>query len=254
MSSSCADESTPKARSTHAKRDAKRTCAKVLTYLSTIPCTADANCIPGDELTALLKRKGIEYERMIYLGDGSNDFCPILRLREYVSCMRSSVPRLKPHQARCRFRPRGSQPAAPHHKRGQRSRFGLRCQVLGWRVGSRGVVCKHLENAGIPPPKIFNIDSCAFRPSVFQITTKQETRRGAVTTETTKNAIKGSCNLKGRLRAFRNLSFRSSVSLVSTGMASTCSGSTGHTDVWRTCDAGTTVRGSGVEHEPDVLL
>jgi len=35
----------------------------------------------GEELDAFLKKQGIEYERIIYVGDGANDFCPILRLR-----------------------------------------------------------------------------------------------------------------------------------------------------------------------------
>lgn len=34
----------------------------------------------GDELEAFLARHG-EYDRIFYVGDGSNDFCPILRLR-----------------------------------------------------------------------------------------------------------------------------------------------------------------------------
>lgn len=38
----------------------------------------------GEELEAYLHRKGSDgfYDRMVYVGDGKNDFCPILRLRE----------------------------------------------------------------------------------------------------------------------------------------------------------------------------
>ena len=36
----------------------------------------------GDELDAFLKEHG-PYDRVIYVGDGSNDFCPVIRLREY---------------------------------------------------------------------------------------------------------------------------------------------------------------------------
>jgi pyridoxal phosphate phosphatase PHOSPHO2 len=35
----------------------------------------------GEELAAFLERHKPGYDRIIYVGDGSNDFCPILRLR-----------------------------------------------------------------------------------------------------------------------------------------------------------------------------
>ena len=38
--------------------------------------------ILGEELTAFLDRHGQDFDRIIYVGDGSNDFCPILRLRD----------------------------------------------------------------------------------------------------------------------------------------------------------------------------
>ncbi|EJD52395.1 hypothetical protein AURDEDRAFT_81973 [Auricularia subglabra TFB-10046 SS5] len=38
------------------------------------------NMCKGEELTNFLARRG-EFDRMMYLGDGSNDFCPVLRLR-----------------------------------------------------------------------------------------------------------------------------------------------------------------------------
>jgi len=37
----------------------------------------------GDELTAFLSRYA-EFDRVIYIGDGDNDFCPVLRLRRLV--------------------------------------------------------------------------------------------------------------------------------------------------------------------------
>ncbi|KIO28493.1 hypothetical protein M407DRAFT_181183 [Tulasnella calospora MUT 4182] len=42
------------------------------------------NMCKGEELEAYLNRKGSDgfYDRMVYVGDGKNDFCPILRLRE----------------------------------------------------------------------------------------------------------------------------------------------------------------------------
>jgi hypothetical protein len=47
----------------------------------------------GEEFEAFLKDKA-PFDKMIYIGDGSNDFCPTLRLREYVSALshRSPVP------------------------------------------------------------------------------------------------------------------------------------------------------------------
>jgi pyridoxal phosphate phosphatase PHOSPHO2 len=35
----------------------------------------------GEELDAFLKRHTPDFDRVIYVGDGSNDFCPVLRLR-----------------------------------------------------------------------------------------------------------------------------------------------------------------------------
>jgi len=40
------------------------------------------NMCKGEELEALLKGKE-RFDKVIYIGDGSNDFCPILRLREH---------------------------------------------------------------------------------------------------------------------------------------------------------------------------
>jgi hypothetical protein len=37
----------------------------------------------GKELSAFLKEHE-EYEKVVYIGDGSNDFCPVVRLRESV--------------------------------------------------------------------------------------------------------------------------------------------------------------------------
>ena len=40
------------------------------------------NMCKGEELEAFLRRHGKDFDRIIYVGDGSNDFCPILRLRK----------------------------------------------------------------------------------------------------------------------------------------------------------------------------
>ncbi|KAF8518771.1 phosphatase phospho-type [Gautieria morchelliformis] len=39
------------------------------------------NMCKGEELQALLARCPDEFDRVVYVGDGGNDFCPILRLR-----------------------------------------------------------------------------------------------------------------------------------------------------------------------------
>ncbi|KAI0268767.1 phosphatase phospho-type [Gloeopeniophorella convolvens] len=41
----------------------------------------DLNMCKGEELDAFLARHAVGYDRIIYVGDGSNDFCPVLRLR-----------------------------------------------------------------------------------------------------------------------------------------------------------------------------
>lgn len=39
----------------------------------------------GEELDAFLARHPTTFDRVIYVGDGSNDFCPILRMRRQVN-------------------------------------------------------------------------------------------------------------------------------------------------------------------------
>ncbi|EJU04051.1 hypothetical protein DACRYDRAFT_105116 [Dacryopinax primogenitus] len=46
----------------------------------TVGCSA--NMCKGEELEAFVERHGKAFDRVVYVGDGSNDFCPILRLRE----------------------------------------------------------------------------------------------------------------------------------------------------------------------------
>jgi len=54
----------------------------------TVGCSP--NMCKGDELDAFLERHQPSYDRIIYVGDGSNDFCPVLRLRsqDMVLCRR----------------------------------------------------------------------------------------------------------------------------------------------------------------------
>ncbi|TFL01568.1 phosphatase phospho-type [Pterulicium gracile] len=39
------------------------------------------NMCKGEELDAFLERHGKAFDRIVYVGDGGNDFCPILRMR-----------------------------------------------------------------------------------------------------------------------------------------------------------------------------
>jgi len=39
------------------------------------------NMCKGEELDAFLQRHSATFDRIIYVGDGANDFCPVLRLR-----------------------------------------------------------------------------------------------------------------------------------------------------------------------------
>ncbi|KAI0063717.1 hypothetical protein BV25DRAFT_1801925 [Artomyces pyxidatus] len=72
------------------------------------------NMCKGDELDAFLERHKTDYQRIIYVGDGSNDFCPILRLRsqDMVLCRQY----------------RGLQKRIA--KEGERE--GLKCQIRYW--------------------------------------------------------------------------------------------------------------------------
>lgn len=39
----------------------------------------------GEELEAFIARTGRKFDRVVYIGDGSNDFCPILRMGRFVA-------------------------------------------------------------------------------------------------------------------------------------------------------------------------
>ncbi|KIM69041.1 hypothetical protein SCLCIDRAFT_103543 [Scleroderma citrinum Foug A] len=72
------------------------------------------NLCKGEELEAFLARHLPEYDRVIYVGDGENDFCPILRMRsqDMVLCRRL----------------RGLE----HRIAQEGEKEGLKCQVKYW--------------------------------------------------------------------------------------------------------------------------
>lgn len=76
---------TPQAHNIAAKSVAVRTCAKERLMIVIYLVDFSWLWVTGEELDAFLKRQAVEYDRIIYVGDGSNDFCPILRLRRCVS-------------------------------------------------------------------------------------------------------------------------------------------------------------------------
>jgi len=41
------------------------------------------NMCKGEELEAFIARNGRKFDRVVYVGDGSNDFCPILRMGSF---------------------------------------------------------------------------------------------------------------------------------------------------------------------------
>ncbi|KAI0675254.1 phosphatase phospho-type [Trametes maxima] len=66
------------------------------------------NMCKGDELTAFLERHQPEFDRIVYVGDGSNDLCPVLRLRkqDVVFCrrFRGLYNLIKPYEEEGRLR------------------------------------------------------------------------------------------------------------------------------------------------------
>ncbi|XP_006460799.1 hypothetical protein AGABI2DRAFT_192397 [Agaricus bisporus var. bisporus H97] len=72
------------------------------------------NMCKGEELDAFLQRHGKQFDRIIYVGDGSNDFCPILHLRsqDFVYCRND----------------RGLQKRI----RNEAEKEGLKCQIRYW--------------------------------------------------------------------------------------------------------------------------
>ncbi|EJF65344.1 hypothetical protein DICSQDRAFT_99089 [Dichomitus squalens LYAD-421 SS1] len=68
------------------------------------------NMCKGDELEAFLERHRPDFDRVIYVGDGSNDFCPVLRLRKQdaVFCRRyrGLHDLIEPYEKEGRLQPR----------------------------------------------------------------------------------------------------------------------------------------------------
>lgn len=60
----------------------RRIPASAATQQHTCAVGCSANMCKGDELEAFLARHGgrSTYDRIVYVGDGGNDFCPVLRL------------------------------------------------------------------------------------------------------------------------------------------------------------------------------
>jgi pyridoxal phosphate phosphatase PHOSPHO2 len=90
----------------------------------------------GDELDAFIKRHAPAFDRVVYVGDGSNDFCPVLRLRRYILSLEAlrifsiftfSLSTFSQDMVLCR-RQRGLQKRITEE--GQKQ--GLKCQVKYW--------------------------------------------------------------------------------------------------------------------------
>ena len=97
---------------------------------------------PGQELEAFITNHTPDYDRIIYVGDGENDFCPALRLRRPVAIKPSpcSVPLNKPLQPRQGLLPPLSWFATANCGRGQTERPQGPSTLLGWCLGGRGTL------------------------------------------------------------------------------------------------------------------
>lgn len=84
-SSSSEDVSIQLGLNTRVKSPAIPTCAKVrCSLLENLFCANLTHA--GEELDAYIESQGgwDSFDRVVYVGDGSNDLCPVLRLRKYV--------------------------------------------------------------------------------------------------------------------------------------------------------------------------
>lgn len=92
------------------------------------------------------------FDRVVYVGDGGNDYCPILRLRRSVpprSCLPSqSLTPLAFLQPRCGPRAIVPRALAPDRKGGRCGWSQVLCVVLGWSMGGGEVPDGELERAG----------------------------------------------------------------------------------------------------------
>ena len=68
---------------------ARRICAKVSVSAIKRTCPTKLLCA-GEELEAFIARTGRKFDRVVYVGDGSNDFCPILRMGRFVAGNKNS--------------------------------------------------------------------------------------------------------------------------------------------------------------------
>jgi len=85
----------------------------------------------GEELEAFLERHRPDFDRVIYVGDGRNDYCPVLRLRRYVQWISGDSVGSKTFSSQdtvlCR-RLKGLEGRI--EKEGHKD--GLKCQVYKW--------------------------------------------------------------------------------------------------------------------------
>lgn len=70
----------------HVKSDVVLICVKVVLNPPQ-SLVGNSHPLTGEELDAFLERHKPEFDRIIYVGDGSNDYCPVVRLRRCVEIM-----------------------------------------------------------------------------------------------------------------------------------------------------------------------
>lgn len=142
--------STRTERNTAVKSVAAPTCARVSPLALPFCCSStDAlRCISGKELDEFMQRHGgwEKFDRVVYVGDGGNDFCPLLRLRSSVVLPRMLFPfpsddtdptsSFQPRRWTRSIVPR----TFPTNRKGGSDRWSqMFCGQLGRRVGGRAI-------------------------------------------------------------------------------------------------------------------
>lgn len=185
-SSSSGGGSTRTDLSTRARSAARPTCARVrVFFIILLPFFGSGHLArqelelrkkdthPGDELEAFMQRHGgwDQFDKVVYIGDGGNDLCPILRLRACVSLSLSFFPldslttrsqrgSYTP-QSRRRARPHVPRTVSPHRRHVQRARVGPQVQdcLVGRSVGGRKVLQGAALNHRITPSRRPSVES-----------------------------------------------------------------------------------------------
>jgi hypothetical protein len=100
----------------------------------------------GQELSAFLNEHE-EYEKVVYIGDGSNDFCPVVRLRESVIAHSTNTITLTLpfFQTRYGVGPHGKGTTEANYEGRRESGSQVRSGLLGRCLGGGGGFCQAVD-------------------------------------------------------------------------------------------------------------